>query len=395
MFDLAPQLRDLQERQLYRQLHEVEAIDGVVIRRHGRDLVEFASNDYLGLRQEPLVIAAAKAALEKFGSGSGASRLITGSLSAHQELERQLSNWWGIEAALMFESGYAAALGTIPALVGPPDAVVLDKLCHACLIDAARLSGATIRVFPHQNIARLDHLLASLSDHARRVLVVTESVFSMDGDFADLERLTEVCQRRGAALLVDEAHAIGVIGSEGDGLVEMLGLRDRVDIRLGTLSKALGSAGGFIAGNRQLIETLINRARSFIFSTAPPPAAAAGAGAALRFLQSPQGRRRRQRLQENIARLRSLIPVAGKRSADKRTAGGLCAILPVMIGQEAPAMAVAEKLLAAGFYVPAIRYPTVARGAARLRITVSALHSDEQIEAFGAALGSGLRAHSK
>jgi 8-amino-7-oxononanoate synthase len=390
MFDLAPQLSDLQERHLYRQLHEVEAIDGVVIRRNGRDLVEFASNDYLGLRQEPSVIAAARAALEKFGSGSGASRLITGSLSAHQELERQLSNWWEIEAALMFESGYAAALGTIPALVGPPDVVVLDKLCHACLIDGARLSGATIRVFPHQNIARLDDLLASLSGRAKRVLVVTESVFSMDGDFADLERLTEVCQRRGAALLVDEAHAIGVIGSKGDGLVEMLGLRDRVDVRLGTLSKALGSAGGFIAGNRQLIETLINRARSFIFSTAPPPAAAAGAGAALRFLQSPEGRRRRQRLQENIARLHSLIPVAGKRSADERTAGTLCAILPVMIGREATAMAVAEKLLAAGFYVPAIRYPTVARGAARLRITVSALHSNEQIEAFGAALGGAL-----
>ncbi|VVM04976.1 partial 8-amino-7-oxononanoate synthase, partial [Methylacidimicrobium cyclopophantes] len=237
-------------------------------------LVNFASSDYLGLGRHPAVIEAACRALREQGSGSGASRLLCPDAALLRELEAGLASWKGREAALVFSSGYAAALGTIPALIGSEDLVVLDRLSHASLIDGARASGAALRVFPHNDLEGLEGILSRYRGKFRRALVVTESVFSMDGDVAPLRELVALKEKHRAWCLVDEAHAEGIFGRTGAGRIEALGLQGRIEVELGTLSKALGSGGGFVAGDRELIELLVNRARSFIYSTALPPPAA-------------------------------------------------------------------------------------------------------------------------
>ena len=245
-------------------------------------------------------------------SGAGASRLISGTQSPHLRLERALAKWKGTEAALCFSSGYAAALGTIPALVTKNDVVLLDKLCHASLIDGAKLSGAVLRVFPHNHLAKLEsHLEWARREHpAKRVLIITESVFSMDGDHAPLRELVELKKRFGALLMLDEAHAVGVIGPNGRGLAAAENVSEEIDVQMGTLSKALGASGGYICGSRTLIEWLINRARSFIYSTAPPPAIAAAALAAVDFLASPEGEERRLLLWERIRLMQHFLLAA-------------------------------------------------------------------------------------
>ena len=259
----------------------------------GQQLVNFSSNDYLGLANDPRLREAAIDAIEEFGVGAGASRLISGTQSPHVRLETALARWKGTQAALCFSSGYAAAIGTIPALVGKHDVVLLDKLAHASLIDGARLSGAILRVFPHNHLGKLEsHLEWAQREHPdRRVLIVTESVFSMDGDRAPLRQLIDLKKRFGAMLLLDEAHAVGVIGPNGRGLAAEEGLAEEVDVQMGTLSKALGVSGGYICGSRGLIEWLVNRARSFIFSTAPPPAHGRGVDGRDRVPGLPRRRR--------------------------------------------------------------------------------------------------------
>jgi 8-amino-7-oxononanoate synthase len=316
--------------------------------------------------------------------------LISGTQSPHVRLETALAKWKGTQAAVCFSSGYAAAIGTIPALVGKQDVVLLDKLSHASLIDGARLSGAILRVFPHNHLGKLEsHLNWAHREHpGKRILIVTESVFSMDGDRAPLAQLIDLKKRFGALLLLDEAHAIGVIGSNGRGLAAELGLASDVDLQLGTLSKALGVSGGYICGSRSLIEWLVNRARSFIFSTAPPPAVAAAALAAVNFLASNEGEERRKILWERIGTLRASLPRrpwdALASSANPSSSGS--AIHPWTVGDEQAAIDLARALQAEGFLVPAIRYPTVAKGAARLRITVTAAHAESQINSLSAAL---------
>lgn len=339
----------------------------------------FASNDYLGLTRHPALIAAACEATARHGTGAGASRLITGTSALALDLEKQLATWKEKEAALVFGSGYAAALGTIPALVGLGDTVVLDKLCHASLIDAARLSGATLRIFPHNNLDRLAGLLEKST--RGRVLIVTESLFSMDGDVAMLRGLTELKERHGASLLVDEAHATGLYGATGAGLVAEAGLSDRVEIVLGTMSKALGSVGGYIAGSRTLIDWLVNRARSFIYSTALPPGAIAASLAAVELAQGAEGAALRERLRTNIALFRENLPAPWKSPVTG-------AIQPLLCGEADDALRMAAALRDRGFLIPAIRYPTVARNAARLRVTLSAAHEPAQIQALLTALGS-------
>jgi 8-amino-7-oxononanoate synthase len=282
---------------------------------------------------------------------------------------------------LAFSSGYAAALGTIPALAGPHDLVILDKLAHACLIDGARLSGAQMRVFPHQNLGKLEALLKANAGvgGGRKVLIVTESVFSMDGDRADLKALVDLKDRYGAYLLVDEAHAVGVIGSAGQGLISLLGLQERIELQMGTLSKALGVSGGYLAGSPTLIDYLINRARSFIYSTAPPPALAAAALAAIQVVETPEGAQLRQRLWANVDELCGVLGIW----APPEPAS---AIVPLKLGNEKDALAAAAALRHAGIWIPAIRYPTVPRGTARLRVTVSAAHSPEMIAELGQVL---------
>jgi 8-amino-7-oxononanoate synthase len=377
----AKDMEALHARSLDRHLREITGAQGPVVEIGGRRLINFSSNDYLGLANDPRLREAAITAIDEFGVGAGASRLISGTQSPHLRLERALTKWKGTEAALCFSSGYAAALGTIPALVAKNDVVLLDKLCHASLIDGARLSGAVLRVFPHNHLAKLEsHLEWARREHsAKRVLVITESVFSMDGDHAPLRELIELKKRFGVLLMLDEAHAVGVIGPNGRGLAAEEDVSEEIDVQMGTLSKALGASGGYICGSRTLIDWLINRARSFIYSTAPPPAIAAAALVAVNFLASPEGEERRLLLWQRIRLMQQLLPRTKLKEEDVAASS---AIFPLIVGDEKATLDLAAALQGEGFLVPAIRYPTVAKGAARLRITVTAAHKASQIEAL-------------
>jgi 8-amino-7-oxononanoate synthase len=375
---LLSELSSLEKQGLRRSLRVVESSQGTLITIAGRELVNFSSNDYLGLASHPEIASAMAEAAQRWGAGSTASRLICGTSAEHAALEEEIAAAKRTEAALVFSTGVAAATGTIPALVGRGDVVILDKLAHACLIDGVHASGAKMRVFPHNDLAKLEsHLKWARETHPKgRTLIVTESVFSMDGDLAPLREIVELKDRHGAILFLDEAHAVGVRGRGAQGLAGELGLAERIEIQMGTLGKALGVSGGYIAGSRPLIDFLINRARSFIFSTAPSPAIAAAARASLRIVQSPGGDALRKRLQENLSLL------AGAMKA-KLPPG---AIMPLILGGEERALSEGARLQEAGFFVPAIRYPTVPRKTARLRITLSAAHTPEQIRGLAAAL---------
>ncbi len=385
MSDLfAEQLQALRARSLHRKLREIGSAQGSIVDLVGKRLINFSSNDYLGLANDQRLRDAATAAIAEFGVGAGSSRLISGTQSPHLKLENALAKWKETQAALCFSSGYAAAVGTLPALAGKSDVLLLDKLCHASLIDGAKLSGAILRVFPHNHLGKLEsHLEWAKREHPNsRIVIVTESVFSMDGDRVPLRELIALKKRFGALLLLDEAHAIGVIGPNGRGLAAEEGLNEDVDVQMGTLSKALGVSGGYICGSRSLIEWLINRARSFIYSTAPPPPIAAAARAAVDFLASPEGEHRRLQLWKRIDRMRESLP----KDAAKSTGAAGSAIFPWIVGDEQAAIDLSRELQTEGFFVPAIRYPTVAKGSARLRITVTASHDEAQIKALGDAL---------
>ncbi len=307
--DLRARLEDLRLQGLYRELRRIDSPQTPELISEGKPLLNFSSNDYLGLATEPALQEAAAKAIADYGAGSGASRLICGSLGVHLELEEALAEFKGTEAALTFSSGYATAVGTVCALMGKHDIIVLDKLVHACIVDAARLSGATLRVFPHNNLNALQDIL-TWADEQRKiaagnarpnVLIATESVFSMDGDHAPLREIVALKNQFGAWLLLDEAHAAGLYGPNRRGLAEELKVANQVEIQMGTLGKAFGSSGGYIAGSRTLVDFLVNRARSFIFSTAPVPAASAAARAGVRFVQSAQGEARRQLLWQRVS----------------------------------------------------------------------------------------------
>jgi 8-amino-7-oxononanoate synthase len=377
------QLAELHARSLYRRLREIDSPQRPLISSGGKALLNFSSNDYLGLANEPWLREAAKKAIDDYGLGAGASRLVCGNLSPHVRLEEKLAAFKRTEAALAFSSGYATALGTLGALLTCDDVVILDKLCHASLIDGARATGAIIRVYPHNHAGKLESHLAWARKEQRdaRVLVATESVFSMDGDRAPLADIVELKNRFGAMLLLDEAHAVGVLGENGRGLADELGLAPQVDVQMGTLGKALGVGGGYICGSKKLIELLINRARSFIYSTAPPPALAAAAAAAVEFMMSDAGEARRKTLEHNLSLFAAQLPESLLRRIKVQSA-----IVPMIVGGEDAALAAAQWLLEEGFLVPAIRYPTVAKGKARLRITLSASHTHEQISKLCAAL---------
>jgi len=334
--------------------------------------------------RHPALIEAAREATAKRGTGAGASRLVTGTDAVVLALEERLAAWKETEAALVFSSGYAAALGTIPALAGKGDTVILDKLAHASLIDAARLSGATVRTFPHNDMGRLESLLGKISSETTRTLVVTESIFSMDGDAGLLREIVELKDKHGAWLMVDEAHATGLYGATGAGLVAGLDLGTRVEVVMGTLSKALGSVGGYIAGSRVLIDWLTNRARSFVYSTALPPGVIAASRAAVELAQGAEGAALRERLRGNVARFKEGLPARWQEKAVSTSA-----IQPLICGEASVALELAAALRERGFLIPAIRYPTVARNAARLRVTLSAAHAEGEIEALNGALAVG------
>jgi 8-amino-7-oxononanoate synthase len=371
--DLQKSLADVDDRHLRRRLRVSGLPTGPLVRFSDRTLHNFASNDYLGLAAHPQVVAAALEATREFGAGAGASRLVTGTQTPHHDLEEKLASFKNTAAALGFANGYAASTGALQVLATKDDVVLLDKLSHACLVDGARLSGATLRPFHHNDTNHLEHHLrwAREKHPQARIFIVTESVFSMDGDLAPLRDIVELKDKYGAILLLDEAHATGVLGRSGRGLADQLGLSHRVEVQMGTLGKALGSSGGYIAGSRALIDFLINRARSFIFSTAAPASTAAAASAALDISDGPEGDKRRTKLRE-LAVLFDPSPAA--------------AIHPVILGEEQTALAASERLAQLGFHVPAIRPPTVPKGTSRLRVSLSAAHNAEIVRTLAAAL---------
>ncbi len=345
----------------------------------GETLVNFASNDYLGLAADSRVIAAAAEAMAQAGLGSGASPLVGGYSSWQKDLESELASFCGVEAALVFPCGYSANLGTVAALVGPQDAVFGDKLNHASLIDGCRLSGAYFRTFRHRDYEHLEQRLKQAARFRRR-LIATDSVFSMDGDVADLVELTRLAQHYDAMLLVDEAHATGVLGPGGRGLAALQGVSRQVDVHIGTLSKALGSAGGFVAGSASLVEWLIHKARSFIYSTAGTVANQAAALAALRILKS------RPCLQESLLRnadwfRHQLLDLGGNLSPAIATP-----IVPILLGEAQAALELSQTLRSLGFWIPAIRPPTVPPGTARLRVSLTAGHDQATLQRLLAAL---------
>lgn len=368
----ADELSDLESAGLLRALRPLESPAGPRVIRDGRELWNFASNDYLGLANHPGIAAAFREGIDRYGCGSGASRLVCGTLPPHRELEDALAVAKQTEAALVFSSGFATSLGLIPAVVDKGDFIVIDKLAHACLVDASRLSGATLRVFPHNRMDKLKSLLGGIraKDSSARVLVVTESVFSMDGDLCPLAEIVELADEFEALTLIDEAHGFGTLGERGMGLAEREGLQQRITFQMGTLSKAAGLSGGYVAASRGWIDLLVNRARSFIYSTAPPPALAHAAISALRLIRSDEGTRLRNQLHEHIGTLGS----------------SPSPIIPRIVGDNNAALAASSALEDAGFLVPAIRFPTVPRGTARLRISVSAAHDHGTVASLRQAL---------
>lgn len=362
------ELRKLAADGLLRTLNPLESPAGPSIRRSGRELWNFASNDYLGLARHPEIETSLIEGVRKFGAGAAASRLVCGTLPPHRLLEESLAAAKSTGAALTFSSGFATSLGVIPAVCGKADFVLLDRLSHACLVDAARLSRATLRVFPHNDMMKLRRLLNGIRAKfpAARILVATESVFSMDGDLCPLREIVELVEDHGALLLLDEAHGFGVLGDTGMGLAEQEGLQKRVTFQMGTLSKAAGLSGGYLAASREWIDLITNRARPFIYSTAPPPALAHAALTSLNLIRSEEGRKLRFKLRGNISRIRqSPTP-----------------ILPLILGSNEAALAASAALADAGFMVPAIRFPTVPRGTARLRASISAAHPAEAVAAL-------------
>lgn len=364
-------LADLESRQLRRYLSERQMAQGAVIRVDGRELLNFGSNDYLGLANDGCHEAVGTA-VDAVGWGAGASPLVAGRGTEHAALERELAEFEGTEAALLFSSGYAANVGAITALVSQTDAVFSDAKNHASIIDGCRLSGADIQVYRHGDIEHLRALLAAGSK-ARRRLIVTDGLFSMDGDAARLPELAELAETFAAMLMVDEAHATGVFGQHGRGISEHLGVGDRVHVHVGTLSKALGSIGGFVAGRRPLIDWLANRARSYVFSTASPEAAAAAGRAALRLVrQEPE---RRVKLLDRAAYVRMQLVSQGWQIGNSNSQ-----IIPILIGDPATTLQAAATLRERGLFVPGIRPPSVPQGESLLRISLSVAHDQEMID---------------
>lgn len=364
---------------------ELEHLAGAGLRRrlrHRGDVagrlvegrVNFSSNDYLALAGDARVAAAAAAAARRWGAGPGASRLVTGGTRLHRELEESLAEWKGTEDAVVFSSGYLANTGTITALAGAGDVVFSDALNHASIVDGCRLSGATVRVYPHADVAALQSLLEATQ--ARRRLIVTDGVFSMDGDAADLPALVGLARRFDAMLLVDDAHGCGVLGPDGRGTAAAQGCADAVDVTVGTLSKAFGSAGGYVTGSRDLCEWLRNRARGFVFDTALAPPSAGAAAEALRISRAEPERRERA------------VALAKELAAGLGVAAPAACVVPLLVGDAEAAVALSARLRDAGLDVVAIRPPSVPPGTARLRLTTTAAHTSEDIAHAVAAVSA-------
>ncbi len=383
MWDLRDELARREAAGLYRRRRTVDGPQGPVLPVDGRALLTFCSNDYLGLAAHPQVIAAFQRAAADYGVGSGAAHLVAGHMRPHHALEEELAAFTGYPRALLFSTGYMANLGAVAGLLAAGDAVFEDRLNHASLLDAGLLSRARFSRFPHGDVAALAQDLAA--SKARRKLVVTDGVFSMDGDVAPLRALAETCRTHGAALLVDDAHGLGVIGATGRGSLEAHGLGAQdVSVLVGTLGKGFGTFGAFVAGGEELIETLIQQARSYIFTTAMPPVVAEATRASLRLVQEEGWRR--EKLQALIARFRAGAGRLGLPLMDSPTP-----IQPILVGDPQRALSMSAALEERGILVSAIRPPTVPEGTARLRVTLSAAHSEAQVDRLLEALDAVAR----
>lgn len=372
------ELKKLKDAGLYRRMRLVDGDQDATLIVDGREVVNFSSNNYLGIANHPALAAAAKAAIDRYGCGSGASRLITGNMTLHEELESKLAEFKGTEAALVFNSGFQANTGVLSTLVGEGDVIFSDALNHASIIDGCRLARAGTQIYRHCDLDQLELQLREAPSGARK-LVVTETIFSMDGDEAPLAAIVELAEKYDAMVMVDEAHATGVFGANGTGVVAKLGLGERVLVQMGTLGKALGGFGAYVAGSSALRDLLINRCRSFIFTTALPPAVMAMALAAIDVVQrEPE---RRTALWENCRSLKQGLGELGY-----LLGAGESPILPLIIGDADKCMQFSERLLEKGIFAQGIRPPTVPPGTSRLRITLMATHSrthiDGAIEAF-------------
>lgn len=369
---IAERLEKIRAQGRYRFLRTVLSPQGAEFILDGKKVICLSSNNYLGLASHPALIQSAIDALHKYGMGAGASRLISGNMELHLKLEEKIAKFKRAERALIFNSGYHANIGVIQALVGKGDYIYSDELNHASIIDGARLSRATIRVYPHCDTQKLSQMIEEDRNGGMK-LIVTDSLFSMDGDIAPLEELVRIKERYNALLMIDEAHATGVVGSQGRGVADKLGLTDKIDITMGTLGKALGCFGAYVCGSAEMIEYLINSARSFIFSTALPPAVVASAITALEILESnpaliEQLHRNANFMREGLKNLGLPIP------------DGETPIIPLIIGEELKTMKICDALVERGVFAHGIRPPSVPPGTSRLRITVMATHTKEHLE---------------
>ncbi len=382
MMEIAERLEELRDSGLHRRLRMVESPQGPQVMLDGEPVMLLCSNDYLGLADNPQVRCAASDAAMKWGAGAGASRLVSGSMTIHAELERRLAEFKGKPSALLFGSGYLANSGVVSALAAPGEVVLSDELNHASIIDGCRLSRAETFVYRHRDTEHLEWGLRKA--RGRAALIVTDGVFSMDGDVAPLPEIFELARRHDCRLMVDEAHATGCFGPQGRGSVAAAGLSGEVDVVMGTLGKALGNYGAYVCGSEQLTEYLVNVCRPFIFSTALPPSVVAGAQRALELVSSRPGRM--ERLADNAETLRD-----GLRQEGLETGGGETQIIPLLIGDAAEAMALCERALERGVFAQAIRPPTVPPGTSRLRMTAMATHRAKDLRRAARELGAAAR----
>ncbi|MGB9605171.1 MAG: glycine C-acetyltransferase [Bryobacteraceae bacterium] len=370
---LGEQLALWKQEGTYQRLRELQTACGPVCRVDGREVINLASNNYLGLADHPKLKEAAIEAIRKYGVGSGAVRTIAGTMSLHLELERRIAEFKRTEASVVFQSGFAANAGTVAAILGPEDHIVSDELNHASIIDGCRLSKAKIHVFPHKDVQAADRILSELAGKPGRKLLITDGVFSMDGDIAPLPELVEVAERHGAIMMVDDAHASGVLGRAGRGSVDHFDLHGRVHIQVGTLSKAIGALGGYVCGSRELIEYLYHRARPFLFSTSHPPSVAATCLAAFDLLEQEPDRI--ERLWSNTEYFKNALRAAGFQTGASQTP-----ITPVLVGDAALAFKFSAELFEEGVFATGVGYPTVPKGKARIRTIVTAVHTGEQLD---------------
>lgn len=366
------ELGEIRNKNLFRELTELETGQSPEVLIDGKRYLLLASNSYLGLSTHPGVIEAASAALRKYGTGSGGSRLVSGSSDLHRQLEETIAGFKNTESAILFSSGYLANVGMISSLVGPGDTIFSDELNHASIIDGCRLSKADIKIYSHLDTGHLEDLLKKESTKGRK-LVVTDTVFSMDGDLVNLLQLVEICEKYGCVLMVDEAHATGVLGERGSGATEYFGVEDRVPVVMGTLSKAVGSLGGYIAGSKKLTDYIRNRVRSYIFDTSLPAPSVAASIRAIKIIEEDS--ERREHLWKLIRMFKEGISDTGLQVLDTNSA-----IIPVLIGEPEDTLRFASELRKEGVYTPAVRPPSVPPGKCRIRASLMASHTEEDIE---------------